>query len=126
MTEMNFLGEEKEYSRNLSPRGWHVDVGEDNKESEKGRLNVGNYIQDVLKDVRSRGGGDVLLQGEDGGVHCHALLLATLSPLMSRLLVEHQDEDSDKKVIVFTETKKAQLEDWTLLILEWQLRGTKT
>ena len=105
MTEMNFLGDEKEFS----PRGWHIE--EDNKESEKGRLNVGNYIQDVLKDVRSGGGGDVLLQGQDGGVHCHALLLAIISPLMSRLLEEHQDEDLDKLVIVFTETKKAQLED---------------
>ena len=76
MTEMNFLGEEKEHSRTLSPWGWHI--GEDNKQSEMGRINVGNYIQDVLKDVRSRGGGDVLLQGEDGGVHCHALLLATM------------------------------------------------
>ena len=65
MTEMNFLGDEKEYSRTLSPRGWHI--GEENKESEKGRLNVGNYIQNVLKDVRSEGGGNVLLQGEDGG-----------------------------------------------------------
>ena len=105
MTEMNFLGDEKEFS----PRGWHIE--EDNKESEKGRLNVGKYIQDVLKDVRSGGGGDVLLQGQDGGVHCHALLLAIISPLMSRLLEEHQDEDLDKLVIVFTETKKAQLED---------------
>ena len=76
MTEMNFLGEEKEYSRTLSPWGWHI--GEDNKQSEMEGINVGNYIQDVLKDVRSRGGGDVLLQGEDGGVHCHALLLATM------------------------------------------------
>ena len=105
MTEMNFLGDEKEFS----PRGWHIE--EDNKESEKGRLNDGNYIKDVLKDVRSGGGGDVLLQGQDGGVHCHALLLAIISPLMSRLLEEHQDEDLDKLVIVFTETKKAQLED---------------
>ena len=104
------LPEDEDFLSTLQLRGWQV--SEDDRDHEGARLSVTNHVQEVLKDAMVGGLGEVLLQGVDGGVHCHALILAAISPQFKRVLIDNVEEDgTNKLVMVFTETKRAQLED---------------
>ena len=97
------------FLRTLQLRGWQVSEDEDN---EGARLSVVDHIQEVLKDARVREDGDVVLQGFDGGVECHALLLAAVSPYLKNVLQDNLEENTEEKfVMVFAETSRTQLQD---------------
>ena len=104
------MPEYDDFLRTLQLRGWKV--SEDDRDHEGARLSVANHIQEVLKDAMVRGLGEVVLKGVDGGVQCHALILAAVSPNIKQVLLDNlEDEGANKLVMVFTETRKAQLED---------------
>ena len=108
--ELNVLPEDDSFLRTLQLRGWQV--SEDDRDHEGARLSVTNHIQEVLKDAMVGGFGEVMLQGVDGGVQCHALILAAISPHIKQVLTDNVEENGrNKLVMVFTDTKRAQLED---------------
>ena len=88
-------------------------MSDDDRDHEGARLSVANHVQEVLKDaMAAKGFGEVVLQGVDGGVQCHALVLAAVSPCIKQVLLDNfEAEGSNELVILFAETKRAQLQD---------------
>ena len=108
--ELNMLPEGEDFFWTLQLRGWQV--SEEDRDHEGARLSVTNHIQEVLKDAMVGGLGEVMLQGVDGGVQCHALILAAISPHIKQVLTDNFEEGGmNQLVMVFTETKMTQLED---------------
>lgn len=81
------------------------------EEEEKGAR---RHLQEVLEEIKSQGGGQVVLVGDEGEVMCHALLLAATSPLLGSLLKEQKEEA--KQVVV--------MEGWSVHQLQALLQVT--
>ena len=107
--EFNTLPDEGDFLRTLQLRGWQV--SDDDMDHEGARLSVANHVQEVLKDAMVKGFGEVVLRGDDGGVQCHALVLAAVSPFIRQVLLDNLEEEGSNKLVVFSETKRAQLRD---------------